>query len=96
MVAAILLQAHLVIAQEASDSVKRTCRQFTDSTARIIKDAQKRKIDPASRLRKTAEVWLDGVQNHMLTAAERAEYLTETELAAAGYSYCVERRPADR
>lgn len=84
------------IAQEASDSAKSTCRQYTDSAARIIKDAQRRKVDPASRLRRAADSWLDGVRNHMLTAAERAEYLTESELSAAGYSYCIERRPAER
>jgi len=43
-----------------------------------------------------ADSWLEGVQNHMLLAASRADYLSEQELAAIGYSYCVERRPTSR
>lgn len=84
------------MAQEASESIQSVCRQFADSVARTIKDAQRYKVDPATRVRRVSESWLEGVQNHMLLAAARAEYLTESELALTGYSYCIERRPTDR
>ena len=82
-------------AQEVSESVKRACRATADSTARTIAYAKRAKLDPASQVRKVADSWLEGVQTHMLLAASRAEHLTEEELAALGYSYCVERRPTN-
>lgn len=83
-------------AQEVSDSVKQTCRQFADANARAIVHAIRARQDPAAAVRRVANSWLEGVQNHMLLAASRAEHLTEQELAAIGYSYCVERRPTAR
>jgi hypothetical protein len=83
-------------ADEASDAVKRTCRQLAESNARTIADAMRYKVDPSTRVRQVAESWLEGVQNHMLLAASRADYLSERELAALGYSYCIERRPDDK
>ncbi len=85
-----------VLADEASDAVKRTCRQFAESNARTIADAMRYKVDPSTRVRQVAESWLEGVQNHMLLAASKADYLSERELAALGYSYCIERRPDDK
>jgi hypothetical protein len=52
------------------------------------------KIDPATQVKKVPDSWLEGVQTHMLLAASQAPHLSEEELAAIGYSYCVERRPA--
>ncbi len=47
-------------------------------------------------MKKVPDSWLEGVQTHMLLAASRAPHLSEEELAALGYSYCVARRPTDR
>jgi hypothetical protein len=47
-------------------------------------------------VRRVADNWLEGVQNHMLMAASRADYLSEEELTSIGYAYCVERRPTGR
>ena len=54
------------------------------------------KIDPATQVKRVPDSWLEGVQTHMLLAASRAPHLSEEELAALGYSYCVSRRPTDR
>lgn len=83
-------------AQEVSESVKRTCRSIADRTARTIAYAVRANIDPATQVRRVPDSWLEGVQAHMLLAASRAPHLSEEELAALGYSYCVSRRPADR
>lgn len=90
------LLAGPVAAQEVSDSVKRTCRSIADQTARTIAYALRANIDPATQVRRVPDSWLEGVQAHMLLAASRAPHLTEAELAALGYSYCVSRRPTDR
>jgi hypothetical protein len=96
ILAAFLMWAGFPVrAQEVSESVKRACRSTADSTARTIAYAKRAKLDPASQVRKVADSWLEGVQTHMLLAASRAEHLTEEELAALGYSYCVERRPTN-
>jgi hypothetical protein len=98
---ALLITAGLALAtpgaqaQEVSDGVKRACRSTAESTARTIAYAKRAKLDPASQVRKVADSWLEGVQTHMLLAASRAEHLSESELAALGYSYCVERRPTN-
>ncbi len=84
-----------VLAQEVSDGVKRACRSTAEQTARTIAYAKRARLDPASQVRKVADSWLEGVQTHMLLAASRAEHLSEEELAALGYSYCVERRPTN-
>ncbi len=83
-------------AQEVSDSVKQTCRSVSSQTARTIVYALRANIDPATQVRRVPDSWLEGVQAHMLLAASRAPHLSEEELAALGYSYCVSRRPADR
>jgi hypothetical protein len=83
-------------AQEVSDNVKRTCRSVSSQTARTIAYAARSNIDPATQVKKVADSWLEGVQTHMLLAASRAPHLSEEELAALGYSYCIERRPSDR
>lgn len=82
-------------AQEVSAGVQRTCRSIAAQTARTISHALRTNVDPASQVRKVADSWLEGVQTHMLLAASRAPYLSEQELNAIGYSYCVERRPAN-
>jgi len=92
---ALMMAGAPVRAQEVSEGVKRACRSTADSTARTIAYAKRAKLDPASQVRKVADSWLEGVQTHMLLAASRAEHLTEEELAALGYSYCVERRPTN-
>ena len=83
-------------AQEVSASVKRTCRSVSEQTARTITYALRANIDPATQVKRVPDSWLEGVQAHMLLAASRAPHLSEGELAALGYSYCVARRPADR
>jgi hypothetical protein len=85
-----------LVAQEVSESVKRTCRSVADQTARTIVSAQRARLDPAAQVRKVPDSWLEGVQAHMLLTASRVDYLSEQELASIGYSYCVERRPTDR
>jgi len=82
-------------AQEVSESVKRACRATAEQTARAIAYAKRANLDPASQVKRVADSWLEGVQTHMLLAASRAERLSEEELAALGYSYCVERRPTN-
>jgi hypothetical protein len=84
------------VAQEVSDNIKQTCRSVSSQTARTIAYAMRSNIDPATQVKKVADSWLEGVQTHMLLAASRASHLSEAELAALGYSYCVERRPSDR
>lgn len=79
--------------QEVSENIKRACRSTADSTARSIAYAKRARLDPATQVKKVADSWLEGVQTHMLLSASRAEHLSEQELAALGYSYCVERRP---
>jgi hypothetical protein len=91
-----LLTCWPAAAQEVSDSIKQTCRSVSSQTARTIAYAQRSNIDPATQVKKVADSWLEGVQTHMLLAASRAAHLSEVELAAIGYSYCVERRPSDR
>src|ERR1700693_2718801 len=83
-------------AQEVSDTVKQTCRQFADANARVIVAAIRARQDPGTAVRRVANSWLEGVQNHMLLAASKAEHLSESELASIGYSYCVERRPTGK
>ena len=84
------------IAQEVSDGVKRTCRSVSSQTARTIVYALRANIDPATQVKRVPDTWMEGVQAHMLLAASRAPHLSEEELAALGYSYCVSRRPTDR
>ena len=81
-------------AQEVSESVKRTCRGVSAQTARTIVYALRANIDPATQVKKVPDSWIEGVQTHMLLAASRAPHLSEGELAALGYSYCVARRPS--
>ena len=85
-----------VAAQEVSEDVKRTCRSMSSQTARTIAYALRSNIDPAIQVKRVPDSWLEGVQAHMLLAASRAPHLSEEELAARGYSYCVSRRPTDR
>lgn len=93
---AVLLTGVPSSAQEVSDSIKQTCRSVSSQTARTIAYALRSNIDPATQVKKVADSWLEGVQTHMLLAASRASHLSEGELAALGYSYCIERRPTDR
>jgi hypothetical protein len=95
MAAILVAGAAPVTAQEVSESVKRTCRSVSSSTARTIAYAVKARIDPATQVKRVSDSWLEGVQAHMLLSASRAPHLSEDELAALGYSYCVERRPSD-
>lgn len=83
-------------AQEVSEAVKRTCRSVSSQTARTIVYALRANIDPATQVKRVPDSWMEGVQAHMLLAASRAPHLSEEELAALGYSYCVSRRPTDR
>jgi hypothetical protein len=84
-----------VLAQGASENIKRQCRGVADNTARQIIGARSSKVDPATAVRRVANSWLEGVQAHMLLSASRADHMSESELASLGYSYCVERRPTD-
>jgi hypothetical protein len=95
LLAAAAIAAGPAAAQEVSESVRRTCRSMSSQVARTITYAVRSKIDPETQVKKVADSWLEGVQTHMLLAASRAPYLSEQELAAIGYSYCVERRPAN-
>ena len=92
---AVGLMAGLAAAQGASENVKRQCRNVADNTARTIVSARNNRVDPANAVRRVPDTWLEGVQAHMLLAASRADYLSESELASIGYSYCIERRPTD-
>lgn len=83
-------------AQEVSESVKRTCRSVSGQTARTITYALRANIDPATQVKKVPDSWLEGVQSHMLLSASRAPNLSQEELAALGYGYCVARRPSNR
>ena len=91
-----LLGAPQAPAQEVSEGVKQACRSVSAQTARTIAYALRANIDPATQVQRVPDSWLEGVQAHMLLAASRAPHLTEAELAALGYSYCVSRRPTDR
>ena len=82
-------------AQGASENVKRQCRNVADNTARQIISARASKVDPGTAVKRVANTWLEGVQAHMLLSASRADYMSESELASLGYSYCGERRPTD-
>jgi len=93
---ALVLLPGAAAAQEVSEGVKRTCRSLADRTARTITYAQRANIDPATQVQRVPDSWLEGVQAHMLLAASRAPHLSEGELAALGYSYCVSRRPTGR
>jgi len=93
---ALVVLPGVAAAQEVSESVKRTCRSVADRTARTIIYAQRASIDPATQVQRVPDSWLEGVQAHMLLAASRAPHLSEGELAALGYSYCVSRRPTGR
>ena len=93
---ACVLGAPLAQAQEVSEGVKQACRAVSSQTARTIAYALRANIDPATQVRKVPDTWMEGVQAHMLLAASRAPHLSEEELAALGYSYCVARRPAER
>jgi len=86
----------VAVAQEVSESVKRTCRSVSEQTARTIVYALRANLDPAAQVKKVPDSWLEGVQAHMLLAASRAPNLTEAELASLGYGHCVARRPTDR
>ncbi|MDH5263985.1 MAG: hypothetical protein OEX21_04430 [Betaproteobacteria bacterium] len=83
-------------AQEVSEGVKRACRSVSSQTARTIVYALRANIDPATQVKRVPDSWMEGVQAHMLLAASKAPHLSEEELAALGYSYCVSRRPTDR
>ena len=96
VIACVPLMPGSAAAQEVSDGVKRTCRSVAEQTARTIVYALRANIDPATQVKKVPDSWLEGVQAHMLLAASRAPHLSEDELAALGYGYCVSRRPADR
>ena len=93
---AALLVGGPAAAQEVNENVKRTCRSVASQTARTIAYAVRSHIDPASQVKKVADSWLEGVQAQMLLSASRAPHLSEEELSALGYSYCIERRPSDR
>jgi leucyl-tRNA synthetase len=84
-----------IAAQEVNENVKRTCRSVSSQTARTIVYALRSNIDPATQVKKVPDSWLEGVQAHMLLSASRAPHLSEEELAALGYSYCVSRRPSE-
>lgn len=91
-----VLGAPPALSQEVSESVRQACRSVSSQTARTIAYALRANIDPATQVRKVPDSWMEGVQAHMLLAASRAPHLSEEELAALGYSYCVARRPAER
>lgn len=91
----VAIYSDLAAAQEVTEGVKRTCRNVAANTARTITYALRTNLDPASQVKRVADNWLEGVQAHMLLAASRAPNMSEEELSALGYSYCVERRPTD-
>ena len=96
LVATALLGSGSGAAQEVSEGVKRTCRSVSSQTARTIAYALRANIDPATQVQRVPDSWLEGVQAHMLLSASKAPHLSEEELAALGYSYCISRRPTDR
>jgi hypothetical protein len=81
-------------AQQASEEVKKACRQTTASVARSIETAKRRGIrDLEQGITKPSDNWGSQVATYMIQAANRSDSLSESELASLGYAYCVERRP---
>ena len=91
-----LLGAGNLHAQEASDAVKRECREVANSVASMIADYKRRGgKDLENNIRRPSTGWGEQVAVYMIQSATRSESLTQSELATAGYAYCVERRPVE-
>lgn len=81
-------------AQQASDEVKRACRQTADSVSSRIESAKRQGVkDLEQGIRKPSDSWGSQVATYMIQAANRSDSLSQGELASLGYAYCVERRP---
>ena len=83
-------------AQQASEAVKRECRETAGTVAQLITDFKKRGgKDLENGIRRPSTEWGEQVAAYMIQIATRSDSLTQTELSTAGYAYCVERRPID-
>ena len=83
-------------AQEASDQVKKMCRDTAAQIARMYMDAKARGVkDLEQGVYRASTTWAEQVAHYMAQAANRSDSLTESELAALGASFCVQRRPTE-
>lgn len=85
-----------VLAQAASEEVKRSCRATANQVASMIENAKQRGLkDLEHGVSKPSSNWGEQVALYMIQAANRTDSLSQGELASLGYAYCVERRPRD-
>lgn len=84
------------LAQQASEEVKRECRNTANTVARMIENAKRQGLKDLERgVTKPSSNWGEQVAMYMIQSASRSDSLTESELASLGYSYCVARRPVN-
>jgi len=96
LAAAVMLGSGSLHAQEASDAVKRECRDTASSIARLIADYKSRGgKDLENGIRRPSTGWGEQVAVYMIQIASRSDSISQSELTTAGYAYCVERRPAE-
>lgn len=84
------------LAQQASEEVKRECRNTANTVARMIENAKRQGLKDLERgVTKPSSNWGEQVAMYMIQSASRSDSLSESELASLGYSYCVARRPVN-
>jgi hypothetical protein len=86
-----ILVSGSVKANEVSDVVRRECRAVADNVAKIIFDARDRGVEYT--VNRPSADWGEQVRHFMVHSAKESKKLTQQELATAGFTYCVERRP---
>ena len=85
----------MAISASAQDKIAEICRDYTNERASQIMNAMKTK-KPGVTLEgnfrgKSGDKSIAVVHDHMLQTIERVPYLSERELAADGYAYCLQR-----
>ena len=91
MAVAFVLGSGSLSAQQASDKAMRVCREVTDDYAKKIIDARLRNLEYT--VKRASENWIQQVGNHMIQTAKEFPKLTQEEIATAGFTYCIARRP---
>lgn len=91
MAVASMLVSGSLSAQQASDKAIRVCREVTDDYAKKIFDARLRKLEYT--VKRVSENWIEQVGNNMIHTAKEFPNLSQQEIATAGFSYCIARRP---
>lgn len=86
-----ILELGNVQAQQASEKAIRVCREVTDNYAKKIFDARQRNLE--FTVKRTSENWIEQVGNNMIQTAKEFPNLTQQEIATAGFTYCIARRP---